>query len=89
LISKAHQTSSVSLSLYGQSAAGFIDDVDKFDFAFFKMSPREAAVVDPQQRLALEVTYEAIIDARFTPTALSENHRTGLSNSAPSMSFKT
>src|SRR4051794_33006921 len=39
--------------------AGFISGVDQFDSLFFSLSPREAAEVDPQQRLALEVSWEA------------------------------
>ena len=42
---------------------GFIDSVDSFDAAFFGISPREALHLDPQQRLFLEVAYEAFEDA--------------------------
>ncbi|KAL1877487.1 Type I Iterative PKS [Diaporthe australafricana] len=38
----------------------FVDDVDAFDYAFFKSNSREAASMDPQQRLLLEVAYEAM-----------------------------
>ncbi|KAL8860928.1 MAG: hypothetical protein Q9178_002683 [Gyalolechia marmorata] len=39
------------------------DVVDKFDNAFFYVSPNEAASMDPQQRMLLEVSYEAIENA--------------------------
>ncbi len=43
--------------------AGFITDIDKFDNGFFGISPREAAQMDPQHRLLLEVSWEALDDA--------------------------
>jgi len=37
----------------------FLDDVEGFDARFFGIAPREAAAMDPQHRLLLEVTWEA------------------------------
>ena len=38
----------------------FLEDVETFDHHFFKLSSREALSMDPQQRVALQVAYEAI-----------------------------
>ncbi|MGN2635174.1 type I polyketide synthase [Nocardia takedensis] len=42
---------------------GYLPDIDRFDNDWFAISAREAAVMDPQQRLALEVAVEAVDDA--------------------------
>jgi acyl transferase domain-containing protein/NADPH:quinone reductase-like Zn-dependent oxidoreductase/acyl carrier protein len=49
---------------------GFIDGVDQLDAAFFGVSPREAALMDPQQRLMLELSWAALEDAGIAPAAL-------------------
>lgn len=43
--------------------SGKIPDLAHFDSAFFSVSPRQAHKMDPQLRLLLELTHEAILDA--------------------------
>lgn len=45
--------------------AGYLEEIDKFDAEFFQILPAEAACMDPQQRLFMEVGYEAIEDAGY------------------------
>ncbi|WP_411104557.1 SDR family NAD(P)-dependent oxidoreductase [Streptomyces sp. cmx-4-9] len=49
---------------------GFLDAVADFDAGFFGVSPREALAMDPQQRMLLEASWEALEDAGFDPASL-------------------
>lgn len=50
---------------------GFLEQIDQFDPQFFNIAPREANSVDPQHRLLLETTWEALEDAGQNPAGLT------------------
>lgn len=71
-LSRGHE----ALTWFGEAAAGpgdttshhvpaafLLEQADCFDAAFFSMSPREAALTDPQHRILMECAYEALENA--------------------------
>lgn len=66
LFDELQSPSGKNLSRWG----GFVDDADCFDPQFFRISPREADAMDPQERLFLESCWEAMEDAGYTPKTL-------------------
>jgi len=56
---------------------GFLSGIDKFNPLFFNMSPKEAEIIDPQERLFLETAWETIETSGHTRTELS-NHEVGV-----------
>jgi len=57
---------------------GFIEGIDQFDPLFFKISPKEAKRMDPQERIFLESCYHAIEDAGYTPENLGKAEKIGI-----------
>src|ERR1043165_8828149 len=58
-------------------SGGFLGAVDTFDADFFGIAPREAIAMDPQQRMLLELSWEALEDAGQPAGGLSGS-RTGV-----------
>lgn len=56
-----------STPVYG----GFVDSINRFDYSFFGISRREAEVMDPQQRVAIQIVWKAIEDAGYRVSDLS------------------
>lgn len=67
-------------------AAGALSEIFDFDPAFFGISAREAISIDPQQRLMLELAFEAIEDAGLLPSRLAGS-ATGVFVGASSWDF--
>ncbi len=68
---KAEMPSRLKSSMVGMDAAnlpgieygGYLEDVAGFDAEFFRISPKEARLMDPQQRLMLELVWQCIEDS--------------------------
>jgi len=69
-----------------QGQGGFLSDIEGFDPAFFGISPREASTLDPQQRMLLEVAWEALEDAGY-PLSKVAGTRMGVFTGASSHDY--
>lgn len=56
---------------------GFMNEIDKFDPLFFGISPMEAELMDPQQRIFMQTVWETIEDAGYKPSDFAGSN-TGL-----------
>ncbi|WP_338848358.1 SDR family NAD(P)-dependent oxidoreductase [Massilia sp. W12] len=50
---------------HAHAAAGYLDEIDKFDAQFFGIPPTEATFMDPHQRVALELAWETMENAGY------------------------
>lgn len=75
--SYTHRTFLDGEPLLASEAGGFLEDIDCFDAAFFRISPHEAPRLDPHQRIFLETAWEAIEDAGLVLDGL-RGSRTGV-----------
>ncbi|WP_063935951.1 non-ribosomal peptide synthetase, partial [Actinokineospora spheciospongiae] len=53
---------------------GFLSDVDTFDPLLFNITPRDAELMDPQERQFLQIAWETLEDAGYTRARLAERH---------------
>ena len=66
--------------------AGYVDKILEFDSEFFKISPKEAKTMDPQQRIMLELIFECILDSKIKLNEI-KGSKTGVFMGSCSMEY--
>lgn len=57
---------------------GFLEDIDKFDSMFFHIAPKDASLINPQERMMLKAIWEVLEDAGYTKESLNKSGSTGV-----------
>lgn len=63
---------------YSGFYGGFLENIDKFDPMFFHIAPKDARLIDPQERMMLKVIWEVLEDAGYTRESLNATGSTGV-----------
>ncbi len=53
---------------------GYLGEIDKFDYGFFRMTPKEASLMNPLQRIFLEACWNAIEDAGYSGKRIASSN---------------
>ena len=75
--SKRYRSGENPEGAYNSKWGGFLKNVDQFDPLFFLISPKEAEMMDPQERLFLESAWGAVQEAGYSVREL-EKHKVGV-----------
>ena len=76
-LTKYYQYSKQPLQDEPFTDSAYLDHIDEFDYEYFHISPREASLMDPHQRLYLELAVEAMEDAGYSTEKMKKS-KTGV-----------
>jgi amino acid adenylation domain-containing protein len=67
---RQYRREKIAANPYLKQAGFMMEDIEAFDHRLFRLAPREAERIDPQQRLFLKVCWEALENAGYAPNRL-------------------